>query len=290
MVKSYIPSTYNEALDILAAGDMTIMAGGTDLMVKKRNWAGLLPEFKKDMVFISDLKELKYIEKRGGFIHIGSMTTLEFILNNKNTPVLLKKAVHLMASPGIRHIATIGGNIGNASPAGDTLPVLYLLDAKIVLDGKDSERMVPIEEFITGPGSTDLRKGELIREIILNDVEFDEIYYEKIGGRKADAISKLSFAAGASFKNNNIEDFRVAFGAVAPVIVRRRELEKKAIGKNREELNVAAASFKEEYKSYINPIDDQRSTAVYRKACCVNLLDKFLRILTGEISKAEDKK
>lgn len=276
MVKSYIPNTYEEALELMDANDMIIMAGGTDLMVKKRNWAGLAPMFDKDVIFISDIEELKYIRKSSGFIHIGSMTTLEAILEHDDTPDILKKAVALMASPGIRHMATLGGNIGNASPAGDSLPVLYVLDAKIVLDGKGTKRTVPIEEYITGPGKTIRDSREMIKEIIINDVRFDMIHYEKIGGRKSDAISKLSFVGGVVYKNGRIDDFRCAFGSVAPTVVRSRNTEIMVKGLDKVELNSKEQSIEDEYSKLIRPIDDQRSTAVYRKKVCTNVLNRFI--------------
>jgi CO/xanthine dehydrogenase FAD-binding subunit len=276
MVRSFIPGTYEEALELLDKNEMILMAGGTDLMVKKRNWAGLSPIFDRDVLFISELKELKYIRKSGGFIHIGAMTTLEDILVHKETPEILRKAVLLMASPGIRHIATLGGNIGNASPAGDSLPVLYILDAKIVIDGKGTERMVPIEEFILGPGKVALAGREMIKEIILNDVRFDMIHYEKIGGRKSDAISKLSFAGGVSYKKGKIDEFRCAFGAVAPTVVRSREIESLTKGVDRKDLDDVKSKLKEDFNEIIRPIDDQRSTAIYRKKVCMNILDRFI--------------
>jgi CO/xanthine dehydrogenase FAD-binding subunit len=238
-------------------------------MVKKRSWAGLPPDLDKDALFISEIEELKYIRKSGGFIHIGSMTTLEQLLHDVNTPEILKKAIFLMASPGIRHIATIGGNIGNASPAGDSLPVLYILDAKIVIDGKGTERMVPIEEFILGPGKISMASREMIKEIIINDVRFDKVHYEKIGGRKSDAISKVSFAGGVSYRNGKIEEVRMAFGAVAPRVVRNRHLEKKCLDLTHKEIQ-------EKYAEYITPIDDQRSNAVYRKKVCMNIIKRFM--------------
>lgn len=276
MVKSYIPKTYDEALELLDQNQMILMAGGTDLMVKKRNWAGLAPMFDKDVLFISELDELKYIKKSGGFIHIGSMTTLEEILKHKDTPKILKETILLMASPGIRHIATLGGNIGNASPAGDSLPVLYILDAKIVIDGKGTERMVPIEEFMLGPGKNSLADREMIKEIVINDVRFDMTHYEKIGGRKSDAISKVSFAAGAIYKNGKIDDIRCAFGAVAPTVVRRRELEATLRGIERTKLTQELERLQTGYGEFIRPIDDQRSTAVYRKKVCMNILKRFI--------------
>jgi len=277
MVNSFFPKTYDEALELLDQRQMILMAGGTDLMVKKRNWAGLAPLLDRDVLFISELKELRYIRKSGGFIHIGSMTTLEDLLENELTPEILRKAVLLMASPGIRHIATIGGNIGNASPAGDSLPVLYILDAKIVVDGKGTERMVPIEEFITGPGKTALADREMIKEIVINDFKFDTVHYEKIGGRKSDAISKVSFAGGATYRNGRIDDIRLAFGAVAPVVVRNRKLEGTLKGMEARNLVSAVENLQQGYGKFITPIDDQRSTAEYRSKVCSNIIDRFIK-------------
>lgn len=275
MVNSFIPKTYEKAIELLDERDMILMAGGTDLMVRKRSWAGLPPEFDKDVLFVSELDELKYIRKSGGFIHIGSMTTLKQLLHDKNTPEIFRKAIALMASPGIRHIATIGGNIGNASPAGDSLPVLYILDAKIVIEGKGTERMVPIEEFITGPGKIAMASREMIKEIIINDVRFDKVHYEKIGGRKSDAISKVSFAGGVSYRNGKIEEIRMAFGAVAPMVVRNRDLEKKS-------LKLTVREIQNGYAEYITPIDDQRSNAVYRKKVCMNIIERFMEKAEAE--------
>ncbi|MFO7612580.1 MAG: FAD binding domain-containing protein [Clostridia bacterium] len=282
MVKSYIPKTYKDALDILSNGDFTIMAGGTDLMVKKRSRAGLLPSFQKDVLFLSGIRELSFIDKDSTSVRIGSMTTLEEILLSDLSPALLKEAVAIMASPGIRHTATLGGNIGNASPAGDTLPVLYLHNAVIIIESKKETREVPIEEFIIGPGKTTLEPGELIKEIVLEEAKFNVSYYRKIGGRKTDAISKVSFAAGAFVGNGVVNDMRLAFGAVSPRVARNRELETSIKGISTARLLAMAEEIKNGYGIIINPIDDQRSNAKYRKKCCMNMIDDFLRRVSGE--------
>ncbi|MBN2557295.1 MAG: FAD binding domain-containing protein [Clostridia bacterium] len=276
MVRSYIPKSYGEALDILSKGDLTIMAGGTDLMVKKRNRAGLLPSFQKDVLFLSGIKELSYINKENSSVRIGSMTTLEEILYSKQIPSLLREAAAIMASPGIRHTATLGGNIGNASPAGDTLPVLYLYNAMIIIESKRQTREVPIEEFITGPGRTTFGPGELIKEIVLEEAKFNVLYYKKIGGRKTDAISKVSFAAGAFARNGIVEDIRMAFGAVSPRVARDRGIEDSIKGTPAAGILDLAEEIRNGYGNIINPIDDQRSNAKYRKKCCMNMIDDFL--------------
>ena len=276
MVKSYIPKTYEEALDLLSKNELVIMAGGTDLMVKKRNWSGLAPKFDAGVLFVSQLDSLNYIRCENDKIHIGAAVTLEKLLDNETVPEILKKAIRLMASPGIRHTATLAGNIGNASPAGDSLPVLYILNAKIVLESIEGMNTVDISDFITGPGSRNMKSSEIIKEIIIDDVEFDYVMYEKVGGRKSDAISKVSFAGAASSEHGMITDIRLAFGAVAPTIYRDAQFENRFINTPAGDLRMMTDFIKEHYEPGINPISDQRSTAEYRTTCALNILGKFL--------------
>ncbi len=276
MVKSFIPKTYKEALNLLAKNKLTIIAGGTDLMVKNKNISGLLPKFKKDLLFIAHLTELDYIKKEKDTIHIGANVTLEKILDSFHTHSLLKEALSIMASPAIRHIGTIGGNIANASPAGDTLPVLYVLNTKIVVKSLDSERTIPINDFIISSGKTILKENELISEIIIPDNKFDYEVFLKVGARQADAISKISFAAIANVSDSIVSDFRVTFGAVGPRIVREIEIENNIIGLTTNELNSRCKEICDSYKKFITPIDDQRSSAVYRKKVSLNLLEKYI--------------
>ena len=133
MVK-LIPSSLDEALKFLSSHDAYIVAGGTDAMVLKRNAAGLLPKFDKDVLFISNLKELKRIYQDHDGIHIGAAVTLDEVYNSDIAPKLLKECIGEVASINIRHFATLVGNIANASPAGDTIVVDYLLDAKLKVD------------------------------------------------------------------------------------------------------------------------------------------------------------
>jgi CO/xanthine dehydrogenase FAD-binding subunit len=276
LVKSYIPKTYKEALEILSSDNATIIAGGTDLMVKNRNWSGLAPKFDKSVMFVSQLSEIDFIQRVNGEIRIGATATLENLLHDDNVPELLKKAISLMASPGIRHTATLAGNIGNASPAGDTLPVLYILNAKVVLESAEGENAMPIENFIIGPGARDMRPGEMIKEIIIEDRKFDFFMYEKVGGRKSDAISKVSFAGAVSSTFNVVSDIRIAFGAVAPTVVRERQYETRFIDMPVQDIKRMKDMIIDLYEPNIKPINDQRSTAAYRKKCAMNLLGKFL--------------
>ena len=275
-MKNIIAKNLNEALTLLNEGDYKLLAGGTDLMIQNRAWSNTLPKFKQDTLLIFNLEELKYIKQEDDFLRIGSTMTLEDLKNHELTPPLLVEALKIMASPAVRNMATIGGNIGNASPAGDSLPVLYVLNAQVVLKRIESERVVPIEEFIVGPGKKTLQKNEMITEIIIPVNNFTKTTFNKVGGRKADAISKVSFAGVAKIKNNLIQDFRVSFGAVGPTVVRKPKLEENVIGLTVEELKQNIQKVIDEYSEVVRPIDDQRSSKEYRKTVAINLLKNFI--------------
>ena len=275
-MKNIIPKTLNEALILLNEGDYQILAGGTDLMIQNRNWSNTLPSFKNDILLVFNLEELRYIKQKDNYIHIGALTTLEEIKNNKLTPDLLVEAISIMASPAIRNMATIGGNIGNASPAGDSLPVLYVLNAIVILESFEKTRELPIKDFILAPGKKSLQKNEIIKEIKIPTNKFTVTSFDKVGGRKADAISKISFAGVAKVKNNTIIDFRVAFGAVGPTVVRIEKIEPDVIGLTVKEVKHNIDTILAKYANYIRPIDDQRSNKEYRKTVALNILRRFI--------------
>ena len=278
-MRNLTPKTLVEVLTLLNEGDYKILAGGTDLMIQNRSWSNTLPNFEKDTLLIFDIPELKYITKEEEFVHIGSGMTLEELKHHELTPKLLVEAIKIMASPAIRNMATIGGNIGNASPAGDSLPVLYVLQALIVLENVERTREVPIEEFILGPGKKTLQKNEIIKEIKIPYCNCTSVTFDKVGGRKADAISKVSFAGIAKVKNNLVQDFRVAFGAVGPTVVRIPKLEANVIGLTVDDLKLNIQEINDEFSNFIRPIDDQRSNKEYRKTVALNLLKNFIMSL-----------
>lgn len=276
MVKEYIPSNYKEALKLLNENDLMIVAGGTDVMVRNRNWSNMLPKFSKDAIYTRNLEELNYIRYENDELRIGANASLENILNYEKTPQLLKDAIYVMASPAIRNAGTIAGNIGNASPAGDTLPILYVLNAKILLENINDIREVSIKEFITGPGKTIKNSNEIIKEIIIENQNFSKIQFIKVGGRKTDAISKLSFTGAINIKDNIVKDLRLAFGAVGPTVIRKENIESKYVGLNVNDLKNNITNLVNDFNEVIKPIDDQRSNKVYRKQACLNLLKTFI--------------
>lgn len=256
-----------------------ILAGGTDLMVKYRNPTLILPNINKDILYIGHLKELKGVTITEGKIRIGAVTTLNELEENDITPPILKKAIKELASLSIRNIATIGGNIANASPAGDTISPLIAMDGFIILKSLKGERKLPIAKFIVGPGKTVLEENEIIEAIEINDSKFNRECYKKVGTRRANALSKINFVGLALIENDSLMDIKIAIGAVAPVVVRSEQTEKKLKGMKLKEIKKTINDIQKEYSSLINPIDDQRSTSIYRKNIALNLLKNFLQNL-----------
>ena len=278
MVEGYFPGTIKEALKILSEKDVIIYAGGTDLMVRNKNAASLLPKFNKALLYIKDLKELKEVKKSESDIEIGAACSLASLLRKKEIPEILKEAVRQIASPAIRNMGTIGGNICNASPAGDTLPILYALDAKLKLTSENSSREIKIEDFILGPRKTALEKNELLESVIIPKSEFNKTHYEKVGARKASAISKLSFVGLAQVEDEIVKYIRIAVGSVGPKVVRIKKAEDIITGRSLKDIEQQITEMEKIYSENITPIDDQRSTAVYRKKTAIRLIQYFLNI------------
>lgn len=275
MVRHIIPLSLEEAKKYLKEKTFKIIAGGTDLMVQKRSWAETPPQFDDNILYVFNLDELKYINKEDNILHIGALTPIEEVKDYVDTPYLLEEAIKIMASPALRNAATIAGNIGNASPAGDTLPVLYVYNALVKLEN-DIIRKVAIEDVIKGPRKTVIQKDEIITEISFELSPFTHTQFVKVGGRKADAISKVSFCGAINISHNLVTDFRIAFGAVGPVVVRNKMIEDKYLGLNVEELKASLDEILNDYRTLITPINDQRSTKEYRKQVALNLLKEFI--------------
>ena len=276
MVNKYIPRSLNEALDILASKDCYIVAGGSDMMVIKKNTAGLLPRFDKDVLYVSHIEELKKVYEDKDGIHIGAGAHLYDLEHNELVPELLRKCISEVASVNIRHFATLAGNIANASPAGDTIVIDVLLDAEVVLASKKEIRKVKAEDFVLGVRKIDRHPDELITELIFPVHKFDKELWHKVGSRKADSISKLSFAGAYSLSGDKVKEFRCAFGSVAIKVARSHELEKKIEGMSLSELKAHKDELMEKYSHVIAPIDDQRSNKEYRQKVAMNILAKFL--------------
>jgi xanthine dehydrogenase FAD-binding subunit len=271
--------TLDEALKALAASPFTPVAGGTDLMVRRRPWQGTVPHFDAPPLFVGRIPELVQIKKEEGSLVIGSAVTLADVMSRSEVPGVLRGAVSHMASPAIRNMGTLGGNICNASPAGDSLPPLYALGASVCLQSSSGRREMPLSAFITGPGKTARRPDELLVSVKIPLGPFDRVFYRKVGARKADAISKLSIACLAQTEGGVLCDLRITLGAVGPTVVRLEAAERSLAGRSLKELARNPCEVSSLYTEAVRPIDDQRSTAVYRKKVALGLIEQFISAL-----------
>jgi CO/xanthine dehydrogenase FAD-binding subunit len=276
LVEAYRPQNYKQALGLLGEKRLVAVAGGTDLMVKSGNQAGVSAGLAQPVLFIGHLEELKEVEIDENQIRIGAACTYTQILENMNVPAILRTAVSRLATPAIRNAGTIGGNICNASPAGDTLPVLYALDASVVLESVDDTRTLPIEAFITGPGETVLKNNELLREVVVPKKSYNTVFYRKVGTGAVNSLSKVSFTGLADVRRGIVKDVRISFGAVSPNVVRSKKIESIITGKKTQVIEKMIPELCNLYSALIDPLDDQRSTARYRKAISLRLLEYFV--------------
>ncbi|MBW1971508.1 MAG: FAD binding domain-containing protein [Deltaproteobacteria bacterium] len=280
MRKLFLPKSLDELWEILSKDpDISIYAGGTDFLVKMQK--GIINP--SSIVCIERIDELKGIREDNDKIWIGACTTHTELLSNhiikENFPVLLK-AIKVLGSPLIRNMGTIGGNICTASPAGDTLPPLYILDAELEICTKDSLSIVAIKDFITGPGKTSLKKGQILKGIFIRkNNNYTIHHYEKVGQRKALSIAIVSMAALLKVSSNgDIEDARLSWGSVAPMVIRSNNVEDFLKGKKFSIETLKA--LKSIVEKEVSPIDDIRATALYRKLVASNLV---LRLIKYEI-------
>lgn len=250
-----------DALWMLRDEQRTPIAGATDLYVAL-NFGTLKP---RRLVDIWGIDDLRGISVKGDTLIIGALTTYTDIIKSPHIPSrlpMLADASRLVGGPQIQNRGTIGGNIANASPAGDSLPVFAAVDAIVVLKSYDSERRVPFQDFYTGYRTSVMRPDELIVAIEVPPVDGKQ-WFRKVGTRAAQAISKIVVAGVRG------ETPRIAYGSVAPTVVRAGETER--VLANGGSIDDAAATLERE----ITPIDDLRSTADYRRRVSVNLLRRF---------------
>ncbi len=279
MVDGIRPKSLKKALEILSEQQFTIMASGTDLMVQRARGFALAPEFEKPLLFIEHLSELKKIYIENDEIHIGACAILTDIMHSEIIPPVLKDIIGQMASPPTRNMATLAGNICNASPAGDSLPYLYAVDAKIVLQSSDEKRTMHVSEFITAAKKTVLKANELVTDIIIPNKVYSHNVYRRLGQRKGMSLTKASLLGMADIEEGKIIDIRIALGAVSAIIARSKEIEESLKNKNTEDLKTEVAEILAKYDPLIKPIDDARSTAKYRKKVSLNLIKDFLENL-----------
>jgi CO/xanthine dehydrogenase FAD-binding subunit len=270
------PASLNEALAVLAQDDgaWQPFAGGTDLMVLLE--AGKLPH--RNYLNIWNLKELRRIEVTDKNLTLGALTTYTDVQSHEVLRTefpMLCQAARETGGLAIQNRGTLGGNIVNASPAADSPPALLAYDAEVELVSTSGSRWLPYQGFHTGYKSMLIRADELLTRIRLpRQVKGGNHYYRKVGTRKAQAISKVCFAASARLNGDRIADIRIALGSVAPIPIRCIDTE--AMLRNQRLGRRLSEEGKTQLAKEIAPIDDVRSTRDYRLQVSLNLLGDFL--------------
>lgn len=278
-IERYIsPVELAEAVQVMSSDSVTIVAGGTDLTPQinegRRSYAPIL-------INIQRVKELKDISLGNEEIRIGCLATVSEIWYNdiiaKFAPILCDTA-NCFASDQIRNAATIGGNICNASPAGDMIIPLLVLGASVELaswkEGAMEIRRVPLNGFFTAPGKTVRNENELLTAVIFDKPSADFVgQFRKSGPRPALEISTVTVGIGGDLKDGKFENIRVAMGAVGPTPIRGTATEKALEGKilNRQVIEVAGLAARKD----ATPIDDIRATTWYR--------DHLIGVFTEEL-------
>ncbi len=260
------------------------IAGGTDLMV---NLTGELGEPPERIVDLWGLDALRGIAIEGDAIVIGALTTYTDIrrsaLCREHLPVLVEAAATIGAAQ-IQNRGTIGGNIANASPAGDTLPVLLAADASFVLGSVRGERTVAASAFWPAYRRTALAPDELLIRISIPLAAGYELRFRKIGTRRAQSISKVVMAlgwrdGGPAARGAPWRDVRLGLGSVAATPIRAAATEAALEGQAPTPETADRAA--EVLAAELAPIDDVRSTAEYRRLVAARVLHRFIREAGG---------
>ena len=260
-----LPRTLDEAVEALRADpDALVIAGGTDLMVDI-NAGRCRPS---TVVSLAHVDELRGWRREGDTVVIGATTTYRELEQPDFAALVpaLSQASRTVGSPQIRNAATIGGNIGTASPAGDTLPVLAALDATVDLVSAGDARTVPLLDLVTGVKRTGIRPGEIVRAVRLPVLRGPQEFC-KVGTRNAMVISVVMVALAVDLDGRSV---RVGVGSAAPTPVRARAAEAwvgERVDWDRGRLHDThdAEEFGRQVAAATQPIDDHRSTADYRR-------------------------
>lgn len=282
MGKVHLPGSLPAVFDILSREPEAVLyAGGTDIFVKSPLGKG----DNRPFVCLEKIDELKGVTDLGDEVRIGACTAHSELIAGRligeHFPLLKRAAAHIGA-PAVRNMGTIGGNICTASPAGDTLPPLYIYDAEVELYSGDRVRRLHVSEFIKGPGQTVLKGGEVLSAVyIRKDHGYTFCHFEKVGQRKAMAISVASFAFAAALSEDGpVGRARCAFGSVAPTVLTMERVDRCFYGRNvdMDVLKQAAALVREG----VSPISDVRASKEYRRCVAGNLvmrLESALRVV-----------
>ena len=275
------PRDVPEALKALTGkGQIVPVAGGTNVLVNMKR----APLEADLIVDLTRLEALEPISSDNGSIRLGAGVTFARLLDwspGGAVEGLMHPMCVAFAGPLIRNLATVGGNICDASPAADVSPPLLALDASVSLESASGgTRTLPLSEFFQGVRKTARRENELVTSVGFSKPNNDERwFYYKLGKRKADAISIVSIAMMAKLAGGRVERVRIALGAVAPVAMRAFEAEEILRGEPLNDTTIAAAAVAAARES--QPIDDFRASGAYRRQMVEVLVKRGL----NEISR-----
>lgn len=280
------PVTITDLKEQLNQPGARILAGGTDILPQMQQG-----KFTASvLVDTSGIEELRFIEDLGQEITLGALTTHQEIADSpllKNVSPALVDAALSIGCVQTRNRGTLGGNIANASPAADIIPPLLVYEASLLIQSLSGERQISLEDFITGPGETDLKAGEFIHSVIFSPLKGKwGSSYIKLGKRNGMSISIVNAAAAVVVNESGvIEDIRLAIGAAAPVVVRCRKTEEHLKGKKA--TSKLYKKIPELSQEEIIPITDIRSTDIYRKHSAGVVLR---RVLENAVVQARGRK
>ncbi|HDJ27233.1 MAG TPA: xanthine dehydrogenase family protein subunit M [Aciduliprofundum sp.] len=276
------PGSLQEALEILEkyGEDVRPIAGGTDLVLAVRSGALKVGH----IMDITRIPELRTLDLDGDTLIVGAAVTISELLElevvRERLPALWE-AMYWLGSPQIRNVATLVGNICNASPAADTAPPLMIYDARVRILGPGGKRVIPIEEFFVHVKKTVLEPGEMVGFVEIPIKEGFRSRFRKIGKRRAEVLSIVNAAVGFFFGNGRMEGVRIALGSVAPTPIRARTAEAVLEGKepSMELVEEAASRAREETR----PISDVRASAEYRREMTFVLVRRLILDLLGGV-------
>ncbi len=269
----HICTNTEQAIELLTKydGKARVIAGGTDLLIELEMSKAIVPALI-DVTRIPNLCEIIVQDDR---ILLGAAVTFTRLIASKTVSKYVPHLISAARSIGgkqIQNVATVVGNVVNASPAADSVPPLYTMDALVHgLDSNKSEWELPINEFITGVNETRIPYGGLVTGISMPILQNGwRMSFRKLGLRRSMAISVVNCAIALEVRKGFIHNARIAFGAVAPTIIRADEAENALIGISLQETSLNEAP--KLARSAVKPIDDLRASAVYRSQMVENLL------------------
>ena len=284
----YRPETIEEALTLLSENgdDAGIIAGGTDLIVRKKKGIKL-PDKVISISEIKGLDAIQYDENSG--LKVGSTATMADIASNETVfekYTALAESAGVLAEQVIRRQATVGGNLCNAAPSAETSTPLLALGASVCLTSRSGDRVIPLEELFLGPGKTSKAKDEILTAIKLPppSPHGGSIYLKHTRRHGAD-LAVVGVAVNVEMDGNIVKDIKIALGSVAPTVIRAKDAEQILLGKTADPELIKAAGDAAADDS--KPISDVRSSADYRKEIVAVLtrrgIEEAIKRANGEV-------